>query len=268
MPRRHDTGFTLIELLVVIAIFVVLTAIIVPIGQRLRESNRTSTCEAHLAHIGQALKMYFTDEGGVPPVGVEGTLSGGPTGTSVDLTMWPSLQSLFVLGYLNDRNTLHCPRHTKTVAGAALTDESPEFYASYACQDPLAKPTGSPLRQYKYMPYRWALQGGYPNDYRRQLAREGFDDDDGTDELGDHVLQATIGSTDYLVAGKLGSRPPDDTIVTWCNYHADTYKLNRHGQYIALYWDGSVKLLDQELFRDDGVAPAEAWQIKPADIAH
>ncbi len=118
------------------------------------------------------------------------------------------------------------------------------------------------------MPYRWALQGGYPNDYRRQLAREGFDDDDGTDELGDHVLQATIGSTDYLVAGKLGSRPPDDTIVTWCNYHADTYKLNRHGQYIALYWDGSVKLLDQELFRDDGVAPAEAWQIKLPDIAH
>lgn len=257
MPQRHDKGFTLIELMVVIGIFAVLTAIIVPIGQRLRESNRTSTCEAHLAHIGQALRMYFTDEGGVPPVGVEGTVVAGvptPTGTSVDLTMWPSLHSLFILGYLGDRGTLHCPRHTKTMAGANLTNESPEYYASYTLPDPDAKPAGSPLKQYKYMPYRWATATAYPNDYRRQLTT--------------NVRQVTMAGAEYLVTSTSGAMPADDTIITWCNYHARNFKLNDQGQYITLYWDGSVKLMDVDLFTEDGIGPAEAWLVRPADAAH
>lgn len=259
MPRRDESGFTLIELLVVIGIFVILTAIIVPIGQRLREGNRTSTCEAHLSHIGQALKAYFADEGGVPPVGVAGAMSGvvpTPTSTTIDPALWPSLHALFVLGYIGDRNTLHCPRHDKTVAGAQLTDASPEYYASYTCRDPLAKPTANALWQYKYLPFRyqWAGQAAYPGNAYRQLT--------------DNINEVDIGGSPYLVTGASDRHPADDAIITWCNYHADNYKLNRHGQYIVLYWDGSVKLLDQELFRDDAINPPQAWLVKPADIAH
>ncbi len=259
MPRRHEQGFSLMELLVVIGIFVVLTAIIVPIGQRLREGNRTSTCEAHLAHIGQALRAYFADEGGVPPVGVPGQKTAGvptPSGTTIDTAVWPSLHGLFVLGYLGDRNTLHCPRHTKTEAGTTLDVDSPEYYTSYTGRDPLAKPTSSPLRQYKYLPFRyqWSGQGSFPADAYRQLT--------------DNINEVDLGGTPYLVTGATDRRPNDDTIVTWCNYHAANYQLNRHGQYVVLYWDGSVQLLDKELFQTGGVGPDEAWLVKPTDIAH
>lgn len=254
---KHHKGFSLVELLVVLGIFVILAAILVPMGKRLRENNRTSTCEAHLQHIGQALRMYYLDEGGVPPIGVEGTIVNGvptPTGSSVDLAAWPSLQTLFVLGYLRDRGTLHCPRHTKTLNGANVTVEDPEYYASYILPDPLAKPTNAPLKQYKYMPYRWATASDYPNDYQRQLTT--------------NVKQVTINGTDYLVTTPGDLMPADDTIVTWCNYHRLYYQLNGHGQYLVLYWDGSVKLLDEELFTTDNVGPAEAWLVKPTDTAH
>ena len=66
--RRATGGFTLIELLVVIGIFVILMAIMVPIGKRLRESNRTSGCMSQMQRVGQALKVYFMDEQGVPLV--------------------------------------------------------------------------------------------------------------------------------------------------------------------------------------------------------
>jgi type II secretory pathway pseudopilin PulG len=243
-----------VELLVVIAVFAILTAIVVPIGQRLRENNRTSTCEAQLSRIAMALKLYFLDEGGVPPIGVEGTLAGGPTGTTVDLKQWPGLQMLFYLDYLPSRSSLHCPRHVKTLAGGRMDTDSPEYYHSYLLRDSQAKPSGSPLKQYKYMPYRWATATGYPNDYRRQLTR--------------NIKQVTMNATDYLVTSSSTGLPPDDTIITWCDYHARTYRINGHGQYIALYWDGSVQLLDEEVFRDTAFGPDEAWQVRTTDIAH
>jgi len=244
---------------VVIGIFVVLTAIMVPIGQRLRESNKTSTCEAHLSHIGQALKMYYTDEGGVPPVGVPGQITAGvptPSASTIDLAQWPSLHCLFVLGYIGDRNTLHCPRHTKTQAGATLDIDSPEYYTSYTNQDPLAKPVGQPLLQYKYLPfrYRWSVQPTYANIGYRQLT--------------DNIQQVSIGGTDTLVTRASDRMPADDAIITWCNYHATNYKMNKHGQYVVLFWDGSVKLLDKELFQDDTLLPAEGWMVQPTDSAH
>lgn len=258
MSQRAKSGFTMIELLVVIAIMAILMAIIVPIGKRLRENNTTSRCEAQLAHVGQALKAYFIDEGGVPPVGVEGTLNGSdepvPTGTAIDLQMWPGLQTLFAMEYLRNRATLHCPRHQFDTHGDPITSSSPEYYQSYTQRDEKVKPTDSPLKQYKYMPYRWTLQADDPNNYLRQLTR--------------NLKQESIAGTDYLVTTTSGAMPPDDTIITWCNQHADTYSINGHGQYVVLFWDGSVKLLDQELFQDTTAGPDEAWKVRPTDVAH
>lgn len=244
--KRASAGFTLIELLVVIGIFVVLTAIMLPIGKRLTEANRASSCQSHLQRIGQALKMYYIDEQGVPPV------AAAADGT-VDFDDFPALGVLWRLDYLKNRETLHCPRMVDA-NGKTVTHDSPDYFRSYMLRDPSAKPSTETLKQFKYMPYRFATQADYPNDYARQLTR--------------NTHSEKIGTTTYTITGSSSSMPPDDTVVTWCNYHAATYTMDKHGQYLVLYWDGSVRVLDQELFNDSTTDPPEAWLVKPTDIAH
>lgn len=244
--NRAFRGFTLIELLVVIGIFVVLSAIMVPIGKRLNESNRFSRCEAQLQRVGQALKMYYLDEQGVPPI------AASPAGV-VDYDSFPGLGVLWRMEYLKNREALHCPRMSDA-NGKAITHASPDYFRSYMIRDTKVKPSADPLKQYKYMPYRWATPATHPNDYMRQLTR--------------NTHSQVIGGTTYTVTGSSSSMPPDDTIVTWCNYHAATYTMNKHGQYVVLYWDGSVRVQDQEVFTDSTIDPPEAWLVKPTDIAH
>jgi prepilin-type N-terminal cleavage/methylation domain-containing protein len=253
LAKRSPTGFTLVEIVVVMGIIAVLTAIMIPVGKRLRESQRTSTCEVQLTRIGQALRLYYMDEGGVPPVGVlDAGGDGQPDDLVVDADRWPQLGVLWRLDYLPNRKTLHCPRHMTDAGGTPINTDSPQYYRSYMGRDDLAKPAAS-LRQFRYMPCRWATAATFPDDYRRQLCQD--------------ARTATIGGTTYLVAGASSSMPADDTIVTWCDRHVANYTIAGHGQYIVLYWDGSVQLLDAELFRDTTVNPAEAWLVKPTDIA-
>jgi hypothetical protein len=136
--------------------------------------------------------------------------------------------------------------------GMKVTTASPQYYRSYMGRDDKAKPATS-LKQFRYMPCRWATAAAYPNDYRRQLCQNG--------------VAASIAGTNYVVAGPSLAMPADDTIVTWCDRHVDVHTVGGHGQYLVLYWDGSVSLLDQELFRDNTVSPAEAWLVKPTDKA-
>jgi len=251
--KRATSGFSLLELLVVIGIFVVLMAIMVPVGKRLREGNKTSTCQEHLAMIGRALRAYYLDEHGVPLVGVEDADGNGePDNLTISTTAWPQLQVLWRLDYLRSRDVLHCPKHTKDSGGATLTPDSPEYYTSYLGRDEKAKPADS-IRQYRYLPYRFATAADFPNDYRRQLCQG--------------AALVDQGGTTYRVAGPMDAMPADDTIVTWCDRHADSYEMGGHGQYLVLYWDGAVELVDEELFRDVGVGPDEAWLVRPSDMA-
>jgi len=254
LQRRFRGGFTLIELLVVIGIFIILSAIMLPIGKRLRESNRTTDCRSQMQRIGTALKVYYLDENGVPPV----AYSGGVVYRGVE---FPGLQCLFRLDYLKKRSTLHCPSNTKDSAGVSITSESPEYYESYSGRDLKAKPSADPLKQYKYMPYRQGLAADYPLDYLRQLTSPR----NGTVAP---VVPVTLAAGAYTATDRSFGLPPDDTVVTWCNYHAETYKVNHHGQYMVLFWDGSVRYMDKELFSDSTVSPAESWLIKPTDMAH
>lgn len=258
--RQANRGFSLVELLVVLAIMVILMAIMVAVGRSLREGNAATSCQAQMQHIGTALRQYFMDEGGFPPYAVPGTLSSPDYAFELDLSRTPGLLVLHDLGYIGNKETFHCPRDVEVQKG------TPEYFYSYLNKDPEAKAmyggTEIPLNRYKYMPHRWVAEGDltFP-DRERQL--DMFASEELVDIDGD-------GSTeDGLVIGPTGGSMPDDTtIITWCDAHADSYTKNGIGQYIVLFWDGSVRQMDATLFTDSGIEPPAAWQVAPGDIAH
>ena len=251
---KGKAGFTLIELLVVIGIAVLLMAIVVPVGRGLRESNAAMSCQAQLQHIGAALKAYSMDEQGFPPLGVPVDGTGEPTSDAeIDTGRWPGLMALHDTGYIGNIETLHCPRDVYAAKGSA------DYYHSYTDKDTAVKVEHDGddinVNQYKYMPHRWVTDTDF-DDYRRQL-----------DTAAGDTVQ--IDGDDLRIVGpNAGVMPPDTTIITWCDAHYDSYTRDDYGQYMVLFWDGTVKALDGGLFRDDAVAPDAAWQVGPNDTAH
>ena len=63
MPYRthRRAGFTLIEMLIVLVIIAQLTAIILPVFSRARESARRASCAGNLKQIGLGIELYAAD---------------------------------------------------------------------------------------------------------------------------------------------------------------------------------------------------------------
>jgi prepilin-type N-terminal cleavage/methylation domain-containing protein/prepilin-type processing-associated H-X9-DG protein len=62
--KRFLTGFTLIELLVVIAIIVLLSAILLPVAQQVRNQARAVVCQTNLRQWGTTFTVYLNENSG------------------------------------------------------------------------------------------------------------------------------------------------------------------------------------------------------------
>ena len=288
-------GFTLIEMLVVIAILVILMALTVPVGKSMIVSNQISSCAANLNKIQQAMKLYYLDYQGVPPVWIaENADATTPYDEMADPLVQPvdpstgeptnPLMALYGTGYLKDKTTLHCPADREHRAGSNDT-----YYYSYIWrqadntpadqmvkftyqndQDPGDTPwngTQIYLNRFKYMPCRIPavpalgaadphVWASAPSSYTAQR------------ELSRGMRSITVGTAMYW--GPVADNtwmPADSTIITWCDYHANNYTKNGVGQYQVLFWDGSVQMMRRTLFEKGSPVgpPPAAWEVAPGD---
>lgn len=260
MSRRRNatTGFTLTELLVVMGIAALLLAISIPVAKTITEGNHMARCNAQLQQIGRALKMYHLDYQGVPacyPVdpssttGDPATELAGSRGRAEEI---PGLVWLWYAGYMGNKKTLHCPRDIHHQDGSQL-----EFYESYTSRDPDAQTQSGAnyelFNNYKYLSTRGVIDPD-DEDYYRQLDPAYFNPGLG--------MVAPAFDTTW--------HPDDTTVVTWCDWHADSVIREGYGQYLVLFWDGSVRALPEWLFNPDVDPPDEdldvpdaAWRVRP-----
>jgi len=230
-------GFTLTELLVVIGIAVILLAISVPIGRSLREGNRLLACKSQMQQIGQAVKMYYLDEKGAPPLYI-----GTNQDPTADAPTGPGLLALYDTAYLSRRMTLHCPRDVYTMS------EDPEFLYSYQRKwDDVGAEYA--LNRYSYLPFRGITDSGDVN-YRRQL----------------QPGEVPSGGTVAVPVPDMNWVPADDTVITWCGFHKDSVSMGGEGQYLVLFWDGSVIKVAESIM-EDPTAGEEAWKVSFDDAS-
>ena len=87
--HRPRGGFTLIEVVMVVAVIMVLAAILVPIGTRVRAAAQSASCVSQLRQIGVGLQLYMTEQGGRFP-----ELAPGPT--EADTAGRPALNTVLL----------------------------------------------------------------------------------------------------------------------------------------------------------------------------
>jgi prepilin-type N-terminal cleavage/methylation domain-containing protein len=228
------SGFSLTELMIAIGIAAVVTAITIPVTGTLISGNRAMSCASRMQRIHHALRMYVMDWGNVPPyhpaAGATNPNSDGPP-------MGPGLRALQTAGYLKSETNLHCPSDRQNPVGSL------NYGMSYCLRDTNAE-AGSgaygDYNQYKYLSCRGVSAVGDPN-YRRQLT-------------------PLDGATGWPIFPRTWS-PDDTTVVTWCDLHFMNLREGNKGQYQVLFWDGSVRRIDGDLFRGGG--PDGAWKVSP-----
>lgn len=99
------SGFTLIEILVVVAIISLLSAILLPVLVRARDSARRSSCQSNLRQIGFGAVQYSADyDGQIPPQQLQHTAT-----TSV---YWPTL----LVPYIKSNQIFTCPAYENSTS--------------------------------------------------------------------------------------------------------------------------------------------------------
>jgi len=229
--RNRQRGYTLIELLVVIGIIVILLGITVPIGMRLQAGNRLMGCESNLRKIHQALRMYRLDEGGFPPYTYD---------PATNTIQGRGLLALLDLGYIKTPRILECPLDTHE---HDLTTVTIDAYPAYDNEDPLS--------------YQWidpdAVTANNIPAFRYLTDRGAGAGDRDIDRI-PHDGRGTL------------YQPDDTTLLTYCSQHRKTITKGGQPQYLALFYDGRVEQMNEDLFRNgdpSALPPEEAWRVWP-----
>ncbi|MHC4067834.1 MAG: type II secretion system protein [Planctomycetota bacterium] len=110
-------GFSLIELLLVMAVTVVLTGLLLPVLQEVRENAHRVVCSSNLRQTGMMTVMYADDNKGCLPPSffVEGgrdkrEMMAAHRGGYAD--NWDGLGHLYKWAYCSAPEILYCPSHT------------------------------------------------------------------------------------------------------------------------------------------------------------
>ncbi|MEI8291325.1 MAG: prepilin-type N-terminal cleavage/methylation domain-containing protein [Verrucomicrobiota bacterium] len=101
---RTGRAFTLVELLTVIAIIALLTALLLPVLGRTKESARATVCLSNLRQIGIALQIYVQENNNKLPM-----LRDVPTNPVEAATnFFPAIHKVLA-PHLGNTNVLRCP---------------------------------------------------------------------------------------------------------------------------------------------------------------
>lgn len=104
--QAQEHSFTLIELLVVLALIAALTALLLPLLGRAKESGRATVCLSNLHQIGLALQLYVQDNGNRLPSMRDQSLTSPNTLPGPDLVLSNYLGNIRVLQCPSDRQNL------------------------------------------------------------------------------------------------------------------------------------------------------------------
>ena len=268
---KQRSGFTLIELLVVIAIIAILAAILFPVFARAQESARTSACLTYLGQLGKAQQMYSGDNEGRLPLNFSWT------------------------GYSNGGGHGHCEAYymllapyTKTRSGSFMC---PSTYT--AIKDVNNPPAPGPGRYWCRATAVWAMieMGMDPADYGYVYGGEegpemlqftttsyaaliypyGCWQNDESEWVAwlpqERVKKLSKGV--YLMEAKydffmssLQMELRAEQVERIGGQNVDGYACPRHNNGTAiscLFYDGHVKLLDYEYFRENAMELTGAY---------
>lgn len=232
------------EILVVLVIASILAAVTLGGYSAMRASNRRTSCQANMAQIYQAIRLYATDyDGNVPyynPVAANQTTIGqgqglglwalytyakGPSGADANVPADSNIKP--EKRYLSNPKLFHCPadqNNDQLYVSATSNTEYDQNFISYQIADPVSG-------EYTYNPVRTTSSSD--SDWQRQLLH--------------------WNGTQFI------SRPPtDDTVVLWCPFHRNG---NGKGEDNVLFWDGSVQSIPVD--QDIGGTTYTDWQRFP-----
>lgn len=108
----NRAAFTLVELIVVIAIIAVLSAIAVPVYQRVIQGGRATACVSNLRQLGVALNLYLGEHNLTMP-----TLAAGRTDTSENVPVIDNTLNT----YAPNPRVFACPADTAGLAAKSGT---------------------------------------------------------------------------------------------------------------------------------------------------
>ena len=288
--RARKSGFTVVEIVVVMAIVALISSIVFSAFKSVREGNKKSSCQANMAQIYQALRLYGQDFNGDFPSFNPGGLVKGTTDnpraanglglwalyaypasnnldcdgrtTQLPVTETPDNNTPPLASYIKSPKIFHCPFDDfdnspvpsdgcKVAANTKLNSSQMTF------TDTDNQKRFNPF----YNSYQTAdvFQGG---DALNQAPYSSFREAGSSRQLVYYKSQAAPSEINSQ------RRAPDTTILTWCRFHRKT---DREGLTVdrasnsdnVLFMDGTVQYIATK--QDIGTAQCQAWTRAPIE---